>query len=245
MMTPTFFVKIDKIANNARQQVINELNDLGTIYCNFSVKLFTDENEKEYQTIIKIANGMVYLEDDNTIELIELSFDELYDIAKNITIRDWTCIKDNDELEFGLRYKYTRKQWIEQAVEWLPNYDEDELYKELHSMNDDELMSYIAETFSLEIIETTHIYVGNVVQWGKECGETPMEIKEIFVANHKVDDIVIANMNGDEYHVKLKDLYGYANVRCPKCSELLYVSDVVGYPYVCLNCDENFHECEI
>lgn len=244
-MTPTFFVKIDKIANDARQQVINELNELDTIYCNFSVKLFTDENEKKYQTIIKIANGMVYLEDDNTIELIELSFDELYDIAKNITIRDWTCVKDNEGLEFGLRYKYTRKQWIEQVVEWLTNRDEDELYKELHSMDDDELMSYIAETFSLEIIETTHIFVGNVVQWGKECGETPMEIKEIFVANHKVDDIVVANMNGDEYHAKLEDLYGYTNVRCPKCSELLYISDVVGYPYVCLNCDENFYECEI
>lgn len=244
-MTPTFFVKIDKIANDARQQVINELNDLGTIYCNFSVKLFTDENEKKYETIIKIAGGAIFLENDDVIELLELSFDELYDIAKNITIRDWTCIKDNDGLEFGLRYKYTRKQWIEQAVEWLPNYDEDELYKELNSMNDDELMLYIAETFSLEIIETTHIFAGNVVQWGKECGETPMEIKEIFVANHKVDDIVVANMNGDEYHAKLEDLYGYTNVKCPKCSELLYVSDVVGYPYVCLNCDENFYECEI
>lgn len=241
MMTPTFFVKIDKIANDARRQVINELNELGTIYCNFSVKLYTDENEKEYQTIIKIEGGAIFLENDDVIELLELSFDELYDIARNITIRDWTCVKDNDGLEFGLRYKYTRKQWIEQAVEWLPNRDEEELYKELHSMDDDELMSYIAETFSLEIIETTHIYVGNLVQWGT----TPMQIKEIFVANHKVDDIVVANMNGDEFHAELKDLFGYTNVRCPKCSELLYVSDVVGYPYVCLNCDENFYECEI
>lgn len=240
-MTPTFFVKIDKIANDARQQVINELNELGTIYCNFSVKLYTDENEKEYETIIKIAGGAIFLENDDVIELLELSFDELYDIAKNITIRDWTCVKDNDGLEFGLRYKYTRKQWIEQAVEWLPNRDEEELYKELHSMDDDELMSYIAETFSLEIIETTHIFAGNLVQWGT----TPMQIKEIFVANHKVDDIVVANMNGDEFHAELKDLFGYTNVRCPKCSELLYVSDVVGYPYVCLNCDENFNECEI
>lgn len=240
-MTPTFFVKIDKIANDARRQVINELNELGTIYCNFSVKLYTDENEKEYQTIIKIEGGAIFLENDDVIELLELSFDELYDIARNITIRDWTCVKDNDGLEFGLRYKYTRKQWIEQAVEWLPNRDEEELYKELHSMDDDELMSYIAETFSLEIIETTHIYVGNLVQWGT----TPMQIKEIFVANHKVDDIVVANMNGDEFHAELKDLFGYTNVRCPKCSELLYVSDVVGYPYVCLNCDENFYECEI
>ena len=240
-MTPTFFVKIDKIANDARQQIIVELNELGTIYCNFSVKLYTDENEKEYETIIKIAGGAIFLENDDVIELLELSFDELYDIAKNITIRDWTYVKDNDGLEFGLRYKYTRKQWIEQAVEWLPNRDEDELYKELHSMDDDELMSYIAETFSLEIIETTHIFVGNVVQWGTP----PMQIKEIFVANHKVDDIVVANMNGDEFHAKLKDLFGYTNVRCPKCSELLYVSDVVGYPYVCLNCDENFYECEI
>lgn len=33
--------------------------------------------------------------------------------------------------------------------------------------------------------------------------------------------------------------------RCPKCSNFLHRSDVEGYPYVCLECDENFYEIEV
>ena len=33
--------------------------------------------------------------------------------------------------------------------------------------------------------------------------------------------------------------------KCPKCGNLLHPSDVVGYEYVCHQCDENFYECEV
>lgn len=33
--------------------------------------------------------------------------------------------------------------------------------------------------------------------------------------------------------------------KCPKCGNLLHPSDVVGYEYVCYQCDENFYECEV
>jgi hypothetical protein len=32
--------------------------------------------------------------------------------------------------------------------------------------------------------------------------------------------------------------------KCPKCGNLLHPSDVVGYEYVCYQCDENFYGCE-
>ena len=37
------------------------------------------------------------------------------------------------------------------------------------------------------------------------------------------------------------------NKKCPKCSSKLYEETVeeIDYPYVCLNCDENFYNFEI
>lgn len=36
-------------------------------------------------------------------------------------------------------------------------------------------------------------------------------------------------------------------VRCPRCNNKLYISDLIGYAYLCPNCDENMYytECEI
>ena len=33
--------------------------------------------------------------------------------------------------------------------------------------------------------------------------------------------------------------------KCPRCGNLLHPSDVVGYEYVCYQCDENFYDCEL
>lgn len=35
------------------------------------------------------------------------------------------------------------------------------------------------------------------------------------------------------------------NKKCPKCGEQLNKSDVKGYDYVCLECDENFYKGEV
>lgn len=35
------------------------------------------------------------------------------------------------------------------------------------------------------------------------------------------------------------------DAKCPKCGGNLYPSDVVGYEYVCYECDENFYQCEV
>lgn len=36
------------------------------------------------------------------------------------------------------------------------------------------------------------------------------------------------------------------NVKCPRCNKELYVSDLIGYAYLCPSCDENMYytECE-
>lgn len=36
-------------------------------------------------------------------------------------------------------------------------------------------------------------------------------------------------------------------VRCPRCNSKLYISDLIGYAYLCPSCDENMYytECEI
>ena len=36
-------------------------------------------------------------------------------------------------------------------------------------------------------------------------------------------------------------------VRCPRCNDKLYISDLIGYAYLCPKCDENMYytECEV
>ena len=42
----------------------------------------------------------------------------------------------------------------------------------------------------------------------------------------------------------MKNLF-LTNCCCPKCKKPLYLSDVVGYSFVCKNCDENFYSLEV
>lgn len=36
-----------------------------------------------------------------------------------------------------------------------------------------------------------------------------------------------------------------SNVKCPRCGDLLYRSDLPQYAYVCYDCDENFFDVEV
>ena len=33
--------------------------------------------------------------------------------------------------------------------------------------------------------------------------------------------------------------------KCPRCNSPLYLSDLPEYDYVCVDCNENFYECEV
>lgn len=170
----------------------------------------------------------------------------------NITERNWSAIRDYEGGDFGLRSFYTRQDWIEQCFDWtfggMPEWgeewdeDEREYMDYLNGMDDEELMEYIQEQWSIEIRETTWLKVGNQCYykdyWKCESGiYTIVDVPE----DIEMDSIIaITNENGNEQEVCLGHLYGLTDKFCPKCGQPLYVSDLCSYPYVCLECDENF-----
>lgn len=52
-----------------------------------------------------------------------------------------------------------------------------------------------------------------------------------------VDDLTISLRN------VVKDCG--TKINCPHCNDYLFLSDLPDYDYVCVNCDENFYECEV
>lgn len=164
--------------------------------------------------------------------------------------RNWSSIYDNEGGNFGYRAFFTRKEWIEQCLEWSQDMvdDEEEYYERwLNEMDDEQLMCYIQEHWNIEIRETTWLKVGNQCYykdyWKCESGiYTIVDVPE----DIEMDSIIaITNENGNEQEVCLGHLYGLTDKFCPKCGQPLYVSDLCSYPYVCIKCDENFHyeEC--
>lgn len=163
----------------------------------------------------------------------------------NTTERNWSSINDYEGGNFGYRAFYTRKEWIEQCLEWSQDRvdDEEEDYERwLNEMDDESLMQYISEHWNIEIRETTWLKIGNQCfykdYWGIESGiykivDVPEDIE--------MDSLItITNEDENEQDVCLGHLYGLTDEICPKCGHPLYVSDLCSYPYVCLECDENF-----
>lgn len=59
------------------------------------------------------------------------------------------------------------------------------------------------------------------------------------------DDIIKVRRTTDkeglaEFEVLAHELYKRVRATCPCCGKQMFRSDVVGYKYVCLECDENF-----
>lgn len=172
----------------------------------------------------------------------------------NTTERNWSSICDYEGFSFGLRSFFTREDWITQIIEWHDNDafmqddERDEWIASINRMDDEELMLYIQETWHLDIRETTWLKVGNECYWKDPVGYTSgiYTICEIRYDENDYDDaltndtiILIATEFG-EAEVTLNEMYGLTDKTCPKCGHPLYVSDLCSYPYVCLECDENF-----
>ena len=168
----------------------------------------------------------------------------------NTTERNWSSIQDYEGGTFGYRAFYTRKDWIEQCMEWSQDRcDDEEEYKEwLESMDDGELMLYIQEHWSIEIRETTWLKVGNQCYWKDVAGETSgiYTIAEIRYDASDLNDIldndtiILLTSDYSEVEVTLNEIYGLTDEVCHKCGSPWYVSDLCQYDYVCLECDENF-----
>ena len=74
------------------------------------------------------------------------------------------------------------------------------------------------------------------------------KFKEILVDNIGVPTLVnFDDENDDELviivHNIVKELL--TDKRCPHCDAPLYLSDLPQYDYVCIECEENFYECEV
>ena len=55
----------------------------------------------------------------------------------------------------------------------------------------------------------------------------------------------LANIYSDNWYMENDQLE--TNVKCPRCSNILLVSDIIDYAYLCPDCDENMYytECEV
>lgn len=179
--------------------------------------------------------------------------------------RNWTSYRDNEGGTFGLRFKYTRKQWEEQAMEWkfgcgfdledISQLDEDEkeFFYSLQTMNDNELMTWISEYYNIEIIETTKLNVGEVCTYTSltTCGLYKRVIIEEININQDnfltgEETIKVRWFNKKKIvNIPIYVLYFDTSKICPHCGSRLVTSDIISYPYLCLDCDENFYEFEV
>lgn len=168
----------------------------------------------------------------------------------NTIERNWSAIRDYEGGDFGFRSFYTRQDWIEQCFDWtfggMPEWgtewdeDEREYMDYLNGMDDEELMEYIQEHWSIEIRETTWLKEDNECCW--HTGVVGHIVKILEIPTYDLRDYtkILVSLNGKQEEVILGELYGLTNETCPKCGHLLYVSDLCSYQYVCLECDENF-----
>lgn len=78
--------------------------------------------------------------------------------------------------------------------------------------------------------------------------ENYKKFKEILVNNIGAPTLVNFDDENDDalviiVHNIVKELL--TDKRCPHCDAPLYCSDLPDYEYVCIECEENFYECEV
>lgn len=82
----------------------------------------------------------------------------------------------------------------------------------------------------------------------EEETENYKRFKEILTDNIGVPTLVNFDEENDDalviiVHNIVKELL--TDKRCPHCDAPLYCSDLPQYDYVCIECEENFYECEV
>lgn len=166
--------------------------------------------------------------------------------------RRWSSYIDFEGGTFGYRFNMTRKQWIEQCHEWSQDMieEEGEYLKSLNSLDDEQLMQYIEDTWNIAIRETSWLEEGGKCYWKDPEGQTSgvYTIEEIRFDEDEIltDDTVVLLYNGNtEVEALFSECYGLTDKICPKCENMVFVSDRCDYPYVCLECDEGHYFIEL
>lgn len=83
----------------------------------------------------------------------------------------------------------------------------------------------------------------------EEETENYNKFRSLLTTNISVADLVYFNECEDDVALPMlvNDIVKAlkTNNRCPHCNAELYCSDLPEYDYVCVECDENFYECEV
>lgn len=83
----------------------------------------------------------------------------------------------------------------------------------------------------------------------EEETENYKKFRDWLTTNISVTDLVNFDDDNDNDTLKgivhdiVKELR--TDKKCPHCDALLYLSDLPEYEYVCVECEENFYECEV
>ena len=140
--------------------------------------------------------------------------------------RNWSSIYDYEGGNFGYRAFYTREQWIEQAIDWSQDRcdDEDEYIEWLNGLDDEELMHYIQEHWSIEIRETTWLREGNIclMRYNTSQGEQCREVKILEIELNSDGELteftdILCECDGKTCKLPVFCLYGLTDKFCPKC----------------------------
>lgn len=110
----------------------------------------------------------------------------------------------------------------------------DEKYIEIDPVNDKECCPVCGKIGCLmDIEEETRNYA---------------QFRSVLENNISITELV----NFDEFNENTFDIIAHNIVkelltdkRCPRCDAPLYCSDLPQYDYVCVECEENFYECEV
>ena len=171
----------------------------------------------------------------------------------NTTERNWSAMTGFEGIDGQKNAFWTREEWLAKAIEWSDLNDEDYTEEEkqevidwLTAMDDEDLMFHIQENWAIEIRETTWLKEGNKCYWKDPADETSgvFTIAEIYHDECDALDedtmLLLVGECGGENQVFLRECYGLTEEVCPRCGSPLCVSDLCSYPYVCIECDENF-----
>ncbi len=154
----------------------------------------------------------------------------------------------------GLLAKIDRQSFIKFycAYNNIP-YSED-YYK---SLNDKSLLDIISNDESLPLEDFFYNLYGYCPIYALPYKLALYKNKLFYMKNEKLYRVVTADFYGadivsSDSHVFINGnelipyyrLFIKTDKCCPKCGEPLYVSHTLGYDYECLECDEDFYECE-
>lgn len=132
------------------------------------------------------------------------------------------------------------------------------LFEILNEMSEGDIIDI--NNFFLDYFSFTPCYVPiykealkDMVLYAKSPDDDCLGRVKNAIFNNDGKDIVADNTmvsvlcyDSNEYiNVPMTSLYIRTDKKCPICKNDLYMSDVLGYDYVCLDCDENFDDCEL